>query len=362
MQVTKPSYYDQFHCLGGSCPDTCCADWEICIDDAHLQYYTELPGPLGDTIRAAVVDDAEPRFGLDGSHCRLLRPDGLCTIQAALGEQALCRVCGFYPRFVTELGLIREQGLSISCPEAARLILTQAEPVHFPTQVTPEPLREYYELDPNLILGLRSAARYAFAIAQNRSESIALRCCRLLQLADPVQLVIDDGDYAALPDALAQADAAARAWQPKCAAVPGCVRDALYRQFLCLEPLRPQWTALLEQAWHHATPQRWTEGFPAAPTLWEQLLCYNIYRYFLRASFDGLLEEKVKFAVVSVILLQELAQLLPEPTEQALIDLAQRYGRELENSEDNLSSLDEAFCGDPAFDCDSLCAWLSQYI
>ena len=33
MLTRYPDYYDQFTCLAGSCPDTCCGQWEIVIDE-----------------------------------------------------------------------------------------------------------------------------------------------------------------------------------------------------------------------------------------------------------------------------------------------------------------------------------------
>ena len=29
MEYVYPDYYRQFTCIGGECPDTCCAGWEI---------------------------------------------------------------------------------------------------------------------------------------------------------------------------------------------------------------------------------------------------------------------------------------------------------------------------------------------
>ena len=33
MILRYPSYYDKFRCIAGACPNTCCAGWEIDIDD-----------------------------------------------------------------------------------------------------------------------------------------------------------------------------------------------------------------------------------------------------------------------------------------------------------------------------------------
>ena len=39
MQFTFPNYYKEFSCIAGACPDTCCAGWQILIDDKTLKKY-----------------------------------------------------------------------------------------------------------------------------------------------------------------------------------------------------------------------------------------------------------------------------------------------------------------------------------
>ena len=39
MLYTIPHYYNRFQCMAGSCPDTCCAGWEIAIDPKSLKKY-----------------------------------------------------------------------------------------------------------------------------------------------------------------------------------------------------------------------------------------------------------------------------------------------------------------------------------
>ncbi len=33
MRYRRPHYYEQFSCIAGVCPDTCCAGWQIVIDE-----------------------------------------------------------------------------------------------------------------------------------------------------------------------------------------------------------------------------------------------------------------------------------------------------------------------------------------
>ena len=36
MKYHKPSFFDQFKCIGSACTDTCCAGWEIEVDEGIL--------------------------------------------------------------------------------------------------------------------------------------------------------------------------------------------------------------------------------------------------------------------------------------------------------------------------------------
>ena len=39
MRYVKPHFYDSFVCTAGDCPDTCCAGWQIMIDEESLERY-----------------------------------------------------------------------------------------------------------------------------------------------------------------------------------------------------------------------------------------------------------------------------------------------------------------------------------
>jgi lysine-N-methylase len=59
----------------------------------------------------------------EANQCPLLSEEHLCRIQSAVGEELLSHTCATYPRIVHELGGVREMALTLSCPEAARLVL-----------------------------------------------------------------------------------------------------------------------------------------------------------------------------------------------------------------------------------------------
>ena len=124
MKQVSLDYTEDFSCLAGSCPDTCCKDWEIILDEDAISRYQKMPGVLGEQVRAAMLtENGETRFREQDGKCVLLRKDGLCPLQAAYGAEMLCRTCFTHPRFTEEYGQTAELTLSVSCPEAARLLL-----------------------------------------------------------------------------------------------------------------------------------------------------------------------------------------------------------------------------------------------
>jgi lysine-N-methylase len=73
------------------------------------------------------------------NQCPLLTADRLCRIQAELGEELLSHACATYPRIVNSIAGIQETALTLSCPEAARLVLLNPE-LLTPEMFTPVPL------------------------------------------------------------------------------------------------------------------------------------------------------------------------------------------------------------------------------
>ena len=100
MVITVPDYFHDFHCLAGSCHDTCCSQWEIVVDEAAKARYLSVEGDLGRRIRAALTTrDGEDVMVLENGKCPLLTEDGLCEIVLQKGEDFLSETCHTHPRF-----------------------------------------------------------------------------------------------------------------------------------------------------------------------------------------------------------------------------------------------------------------------
>ena len=144
MNITKPSYFDTFHCIAGACPDSCCKEWDVQVDADAAAFYRALPGPLGDRLRQVLKDeDGETVMTIVDRRCPMWRQDGLCRIQAELGHDALCKTCREFPRLTHDYGDFVELGLELSCPEAARIILST--PAVMVTAETPDQMEAEYD-------------------------------------------------------------------------------------------------------------------------------------------------------------------------------------------------------------------------
>lgn len=123
MQYIIPHYYKKFACIGGDCPDTCCAGWQIMIDPASLKKYRQTKGRLGSRLHNE-IDWEEGAFRQYEKRCAFLNEENLCDLYIeGNGSGMFCKTCRLYPRHVEEFEGLREISLSLSCPEAANLIL-----------------------------------------------------------------------------------------------------------------------------------------------------------------------------------------------------------------------------------------------
>ena len=138
-----PAFYPAFRCKAGECRHSCCRGWEIDIDENTLSAYQCLPGAWGERLRAAIVEEEEnsAHFRLtEEENCPFLRPDGLCDVILALGEDALCDICALHPRFYECIGPYELCGLGLSCEAVCELLLDLSHPLRFLCEETGEEL------------------------------------------------------------------------------------------------------------------------------------------------------------------------------------------------------------------------------
>ncbi|MFY0520164.1 flagellin lysine-N-methylase [Lysinibacillus sp. UGB7] len=138
--ILIPEYLQDFSCIGSACEDTCCAGWNIVVEKKTYQAYRKVRQPeMADKLLKYVKrnrkehDDSNyAKFILDeNKKCHMMLDGGLCSIHKELGEEFLCNTCAIYPRHLTQVGHVTEKSLTLSCPEAARIVLLRKEGLGF---------------------------------------------------------------------------------------------------------------------------------------------------------------------------------------------------------------------------------------
>ena len=318
MKITKPNYFDRFRCLAGSCPDSCCQEWEVQVDADSAAAYRALPGTLGDCLRRCLRDEDDDTYlTIADRRCPMWRADGLCRIQAELGEAALCKTCREFPRLTHDYGDFMELGLELSCPEAARLILN--EPAALVTAEVPGNGEAEYDAEAMEVL---KASRKQAAWLLDSERPIGQTLALLLLYGCQSQGELDGEEP--IPFNWEAALETAREL-----ACPGDAAEIL-SFFQSLEVLTDNWKRRL---------------LSPAPTDWDSrtlaLVRYFIDRYWLQAVSDYDLYSRVKFMVIVCLLLRELGGVFEKT--------AQLFSKEIENDADNMDALLDAAYSHPAF-------------
>lgn len=325
MELHIPNYYSKFRCLAGECPHTCCAWWEVPVDQASAAFYQAVPGALGERLRAALTadEDGEACFRLTGGQCPFLNDGGLCSLQLQWGEEGIPAICREHPRFTYDYGPVRESGLCASCPEAARLILEEDFTLSAKTV-----LGEEDDPDP-LLLPLLSAREAAFDLLR-ADVPLPQRLQAVLLLANELQNALDEGEI--------NFGACAGAF-PRLENVPlPPRRESLQKVLSCLgtlEILQADWPGLLSAAARPMPPRPPEEAGG-------RCAAYFLYRHWLRALNDGDLLSWCELAVVGTAVAGAMAPLVDGGFREAF----RRFCLEVEHSQPNLDALQDALWHD----------------
>ena len=135
----RPDYYDEFSCIAGQCPITCCQEWKIAVDaDTNRRWKKVLPPDTmpgcaksqsldqasGDSKNCGknlstytCMKDGIRVIRLDEEHrCPFLAKDKLCRLVLAYGDSILSETCTTFPREVHRFADHEEDTLMPGCP------------------------------------------------------------------------------------------------------------------------------------------------------------------------------------------------------------------------------------------------------
>ena len=329
MQITIPYYFDSFRCIAGACPDSCCKEWDVQVDETSAAYYRSLDVALGDRLREVLHDeDGETVMTITDGRCPMWRDDGLCRIQAELGEGALCKTCREFPRLTHDYGDFVERGLELSCPEAARFILAAESR---PVIVEDVSGGEEPEYDEEAMEVLKKTREQVLEILSDTSRPVNEALILALFFGMQSQSELDGEEAYPFDPAAALEDARNFA--------KAADESAMTEFFRNLELLTPEWEALLLSP----VPGDWQPEHLARAR-------YLVERYWLQAVSDYDLYCRVKFIVIACLLVKHLGG--------DIYRTAQLFSKEIENSVDNVEAILDGAYAHPAFTDDKLLGML----
>jgi lysine-N-methylase len=370
MIFRYPAYYDEFSCVADRCNDSCCAGWEIDIDDESYQYYMNIPGEFGDRLRKSIKEykDGENEYESHGfildeqQRCPFLDASGLCELYRELGEKALCDVCTYTPRNRMEYGGEREIAISASCPEAGRLIYKNSEPVTFVEREISEET-DFYESEEEMRFAheIRKARDTAIHILQKRELDICDRIAVFLEYAQAVQeLINQDGEKELSQIAIPREVRRKRGNTEEAEKKYEFFVQRMFT-FSNLESVREDWLAMLvslqtryvemknSEERYLLERKKWKRYVKTSQIeyQYEHLLVYYAFMCLPRCVDDYDFLGKAKLCVVSFLMIRDMDMVRYHTKGSYAMDdrleITRIYAKEVEHSEENLNRLAEDF-------------------
>lgn len=416
MEYRTADFYKEFYCVGGICEDSCCENWEIDLDETSMKRYLKEKGEFGKRLKEN-TKVKERKFILNGTRCPFLNDENLCDIYIEMGEECLCETCTNFPRHIEEFDNLKEVSLTMSCPEASRIMLSKTQKMSFVCDEGTdeeyglkhvEPVKSFAfwkrshvnKLDQPLFDALYPVREFMFEILQNRNMPVAKRAATVLLLGYEIQQGIDEKDYGSMAEILHRYQGEEkREWleqQFKLHAGKVAEKAEWMSQILNmydgLETIKEEWSSLLSEGKNimHGSEglrtrllaaglltdevnenndsflrnyavsyQEFLHYYLEKEYEYEHILVYYIFNYFLSAAYDHDAFTKIKFAVVSYLVILELdvAVWLKQKKEFLFEDqvlVAHAYSKEVEHSYNNFESLQLVLSAHPILDADHI--------
>ncbi len=295
MKLVYPDYYKNFKCIASECEDTCCAGWEIVVDSNSADYYKTVNDEIGERLRKEmkIDEDSDIIFTLNNGRCPFLNVNNLCDIYSDLGKDALCHTCKMFPRFIEEYGATCEMGIGLACPEAARIITGYKGNRELLWEMNGEiPLPN--DIDPETYFNILALRKKIFSVI-DEDVDFESRLLKILELAGDTN--------PALPD------------------IKSCVGI-----LSSLDILTERWKSLISS---ETTDKDFTENSDA----FSNIAWYYIYRYLLKAVFDGDVLTKARLCVFACVVINAFSD------KENIADIAHLFSKEVEYSADNIQTV-----------------------
>lgn len=271
MKIVKPTFYKNFKCIAGDCPDSCCQGWEVDADSDSLEYYKTLDNSLEIKKR---IDSVLSKDEFDNTiftlapkkRCPFLNDENLCDMHIAIGGEHTPYTCRTFPRFIYDFGATREIGISFSCPVASDMMYN-TESFDFETDINSD-LPTLNDIDAEKYFLLYKGRTKAYKIAKDKNKSIRERLNDLLDLGVLLQEKLFPYDE-------------------------GGDDIAFFDVFKNPELINPEWKEKVENFSLKQVSDTQSN---------ENILMYFLYKYLMQAVYDDDALSKIKMAAIGVLI------------------------------------------------------------
>ncbi len=342
MIYRKQTGFNEFHCIADRCPKSCCEGWQIIIDEESLNRYALVSGPFSEQLRTG-IDYRESCFLQHAGRCSMLSETGLCKLQIALGEVYLCDTCRKYPRHEEKFFNLREYSLSLSCPEAVRM-LTEPAYDFFLTESTDETFdqpEEYEDFDPYLFDALLDSRAKMLEMAGQQELPLQKRMQHIAAAALELQELYDFGDLSEM------GDVAYDGTQNTAGTGAAFAPDYLLRSLnvlSSLEVLEESWVNSIDSVrryWSALSPssEEWKRAMYPSEDLefvFEKVFKSLLFSYYCGSVYDGQIYARTMLAVSFVRWLMMISHAQPD---RSLAETIWLFSREIEHSDININTL-----------------------
>ncbi len=333
MKHIYPKYYKDFKCIANLCPDSCCKDWDVELDEKAERFYNTVDTPFGEKIRSLTIDgDDNNRIFINRAdkRCPFWNDDMLCDIYINLGEEHLCETCANFPRITQDYAVFTEHMLSFACPVASKLMLKAENPyTDFENCDYDFSNAEFSEEYMEFLLDARTKT---IQLLTDRSIPFSERLKSAIRFNDEVQNLIDNDIYrldeielSEMPDKEEKSDC-----------------RFIFDLHQKLEIISDRWRELIDISAEISDFEVPTEYDPA----YEKLALYYVYIYYLQAidSYNVMLP--LQRLVCAYVVISRVEAVLRQDKEfdfERFSRVMQKYSKEVEHSYENSDILEFEF-------------------
>ncbi len=377
----------------------------------------------------------------------ILNEKKMCEIYINLGEDHLCYTCQQFPRYTEEFLDLKEVGLSLSCPEAARIILRKAENTTFnlseedncENEMQEDDLslsceninssncdlckssnlknsenskcfnlsesenRECFDLknsedsecnnsevesftddedcfdegiDEEVLSEFLECRNIVFNIIERNDLDLGIKAALALEFVKEVQNKIDLGDMDEIPELMEEY----RDENFINTLVKGLEgfkgKESIKHKNLCeylkiyksIKHINSNDPLGLEKAlkyfegnkeFYLRKHKEFNEYYKENLYKFKNILVYFVFRYFMKAIFDYDVSAKIKLAIISTLMIKELAVVRfiennNEFTEEDMVEISRIYSKDIEHLDENIENLQEIFETEEIFEVDEI--------